>query len=171
MLILRLTGPADVIRRMKPPNVEVADGLPWGINTSAERESETEVRFFYMLAAPMDNAIQVKVPLLFKAVPTNRATTPEATSHASTPHQFAAAGPSDPEVLRLIERLGDGDLAARDSAYQQLAEMGPRIVPALREAAGRTGSPEMRARLRDLIRAVDRPPLRRGSKVARITES
>lgn len=66
--------------------------------------------------------------------------------------------PAD-DLSELIEQLGDTDPKVREAASRRLEDMGKRVLPALQEAKD-TDDPEIRARVRALIRKAERrlPP-------------
>ena len=73
---------------------------------------------------------------------------------------------TQPAVRGLILQLGSTSPAAREAAMKKLAAMGKEIVPALREFAD-AADPELRARVRALIRRAERrlpPPRRRPTR-------
>jgi hypothetical protein len=74
-----------------------------------------------------------------------------ALSTARPAEEPAAAVPP----ARLIERLGSSDFAEREAATRALDEIGPAVLPALREAAA-SDDPEVRRRAGELVRLLGR---------------
>lgn len=61
----------------------------------------------------------------------------------------------DPEVDRLVQRLGDGDPAAREEATRKIREMGPRAEESLKKVSG-DADPEIRTRANALLLQIAR---------------
>jgi tetratricopeptide (TPR) repeat protein len=72
---------------------------------------------------------------------------------ASAQQEEAAPKPTDADIARLIEQLGDDDFAARDRAQQKLAELGAQAYDALTVAAQHADL-EIAARTRYLLQRV-----------------
>src|SRR5688500_14168993 len=64
----------------------------------------------------------------------------------------------DPAVKALIFQLGDPDEAVRDAATAKLRAMGKAVEPALRSMAENEEDPEVRGRVRELLRQLERRP-------------
>ena len=62
----------------------------------------------------------------------------------------SARGPNLPEVAALISQLGDADFHVRLDAARKLKEMGPPIIPAIKEAL-QSSNPEVHARADDIL--------------------
>lgn len=77
-------------------------------------------------------------------------------------------GPEEKEIAGLVEGLGSDEAAARERAEEKLRAMGPAIEAPLKEALGRTGSEEVRVRIRGLLKDLANPPYR-GGRAARWT--
>lgn len=78
---------------------------------------------------------------------------------ADTRPATPASRPADGRVAALIDQLGSDDPAAREAATRQLEALGPDALADLRGEAD-AGNPEVRARVRHLIRRAERrlPP-------------
>src|SRR5947209_2605903 len=80
------------------------------------------------------------------------------TAVALSCHLVPAAGPPapvGPEVLRLIDQLGDDDLGVRAEASKKLEALGEGVVPALRAAAQTHADVDVRLRVTVLARAIE----------------
>jgi hypothetical protein len=97
--------------------------------------------------------LAVTAPTLAAELPPS-AQAPETAGAPATAPAFI-----DPAALKLIEQLGDPDPAVREEASKSLAGLGRDALPALKDAVG-TDDPEVRARVRSLIRKAERrlPP-------------
>jgi hypothetical protein len=85
-----------------------------------------------------------------------------------------ATGPQ-PDVSQLIAKLDDADFRARDDAFAKLAALGQSAAKELRDAADRTKSEEVRARIGELLLAVSNPYVaspadRRPTRAVRVLE-
>ena len=69
----------------------------------------------------------------------------------------ADAPPTDAEVARLIEQLGDRSYQQRQAAQQRLKDGGLNALALLRKAARETGNAELRWRAKVAIRLIARP--------------
>jgi hypothetical protein len=84
---------------------------------------------------------------------------PGAARAADAPATAPATQPVDPKLRALIDQLGDADPAAREAATKAIHDLGRAALPALTDAAA-TDDPEVRSRVRRLIRQAERrlPP-------------
>jgi hypothetical protein len=65
---------------------------------------------------------------------------------------------ADPKVVtELIEKLGSSEFAEREGASKDLAAFAPAALDQLREAAGKSNSPEVRDRLGAILSGVGGP--------------
>jgi len=58
---------------------------------------------------------------------------------------------TEEELRRLIGELDARKFAAREAATRRLRELGPKALPALRDALARTPTPEVRKRIEELL--------------------
>src|SRR4051794_40816285 len=70
----------------------------------------------------------------------------------------AAAPPArvPPEVLKLIDQLGDGDEGVRKAAEKKLTDLGEDVLPALRRAAKEHDDVDVRLSAGVVARAIDK---------------
>ena len=69
------------------------------------------------------------------------------------------AGVDRTKVATLVAKLSDEDEAVRNAAFEELARLGPAIVPQLREVAEDEQGPEAAARMQQLLRNQVKPLL------------
>jgi hypothetical protein len=79
---------------------------------------------------------------------------------AGPPPKPQAAKVSTEEVRKLVEQLGDDNPGTREKATRRLADLGPVVLPALREAAG-SKDIEVRRRAQSVIEDITSKGLRR----------
>lgn len=64
---------------------------------------------------------------------------------------------SQDPVADLVKELGSNEYAARESAQKKLEGMGQGVLPQLKAALEKAEDPEVRTRLEDIIKKLDRP--------------
>jgi WD40 repeat protein len=76
---------------------------------------------------------------------------------------IARPAPSKEHIARLIAALGSDTFTEREKASAELRELGGDAAPALRRALAKTGSPEVRRRIEEVLRAARGRPIARPS--------
>jgi hypothetical protein len=164
-VIVRMEGPAELLRFVAPPIVVMPSGRPWAICETTDELSPTvrEVKLFVApdsthaaemqigMVLPAGIKVPGMAPLTFEAHPQTR---PAAPTVAKKP----SPAPSKQEIDGLIAQLGGDDRDARDRAEDKLWKIGAPALAALKEAST-DPSPELQRRAGRLVEAMERPPL------------